>query len=371
MDAFEDVVLRVAGGALHPVEIEWTASANEPARAFSATLAPRDATSEALAAFAADVAQMGATLANGPAVTITASGTPILTGWIDRYLPTLSISSPSIRIEGRSKSAVLVDSSAKHATGEWRRAKPAKILAELAGAYGIAVVDKTVDSLVRPLWRMTQGSSVIAHAHRLARVDGQSLTGTADGGLTIFRGTLGRHAGEIVEGINMCDGASAVHDWSKRAKTQTVKGQRADGWSADDLSIAESAEDGTVTRPVEVVIVASEEVDPRAAVRRAQWRRDQTAGEGLRVLLPAQIGWRDAGGRIWEPGYTLWVESDYLGVAQEMAIESVRGIQSARGTVAHLELVDPRALGAKAGRGRARKGRANRSSDQWDMPSDD
>jgi prophage tail gpP-like protein len=371
MSALETVILSAAGSSLRPIEIEWSASANEAARTFSAMLAPRDATTQALAAFAADVAAIGASLAAGPAVEITASGDLVLSGWIERYRPRISSTSPSIHIEGRSKSSVLVDSSAIHATGEWRKAKPAAIISELASRYGVEVTDKTVDSVTRPLWRLTPGVSVIAHAHRLARVDGQSITGTAAGGITVYRGTLGRHAGSIVEGVNLPEDSEAVHDWSKRAKKTTVKGQRADGWSAADLTIAETSQDATAKRPVEVVVIASEEIDARAAARRAMWRRDQTVGEGLRVMLPSMIGWRDGGGRLWEPGWTVWVESEYLGVAQEMAIESVKASQTDRGTICHLELVDPRALGAKGGKGKARKGRSNKSKSQWDMPSDE
>lgn len=157
----------------------------------------------------------------------------------------------------------------------------------------------------------------------------------------------------------------AIHDWSRRAKSQRVKGQRGEGHGRDDIEIDEEARDATVQRPVEVVIVASEDIDAQAAAKRALWRRDQAAGEGLKVSVPHCIGWRDGAGRLWEPGYTVWVESPYLGVAQEMAIDKVEGQQTDAGTDAALSLVDPRALGAKGGKG---KGKRKKSKKQWDMP---
>lgn len=361
MKAFEQVILSAGGAALHPVEIEWSASASEAARSFRATLTPKDATRAGIAAFAADVAALGAMLARGPACTLTASGDTVLVGWIDRYNPVLSSTAPRIVVEGRSKSALVVDASAIHTPGEWRGAKPAAIISELAGRYGVALADRSSGSVPRRLFRLTLGESALSASARLARVDGHLLTGAADGGLIYYRGVLGRHAGGLVEGVNLGEGAEAIHDWSKRAKTQRVRGQKSRGAAKDDLEIDEAADDGTVTRPVEVIVVASEEIDAGAAARRAHWRRDQAAGEGLRVMVPATLGWRDAGGRLWEPGWVVWVESPYLGVAQEMAIEKVSARQSDAGTTAHLELVDPRALGGE-------KGKGSKSGKEWEMP---
>lgn len=361
--AFETVILTANGVDIRPTEIEWTASASEAARTFRARLTPRDATEAGIAAFAADVAALGAKIATGPQVTITASGDTVLTGWIERYIPRLSSHDPSITIEGRSKSSVLVDASAIHAVGEWRQAKPAAIVAELAERYDVTVTDRSQDSTARGLFRVTLGESVVSAARRLARVDGHLLTGTADGGVVYYKGTLGRHAGSLVEGINLGEETEAVFDWSKRAKKQRVKGQKSSGGSADDLEIDEEVEDDTVGRPVEVVVVASEEIDAGTAAERARWRRDQAAGAGLRVVTPRAIGWRDDNGRLWEPAWLVWVESPYLGVAQEMAIESLTASQSNDGTTTRLELVDPRALGAK------KKGKGKKSSKQWRMPA--
>ncbi len=361
MKAFETVILSAGGVDLHPVEIEWEASASEAARTFKATITPKDVTRAGITAFAADVAALGVVLAQGPACTLTASGTLVLDGWIERYNPTLSSTSPRIVVEGRSKSSLLVDSSAIHPTGEWRGSKPAAIVSELAQRHGVTLTDRSKGSVARRLFRLTLGESALSAAWRLARVDGHLMTGTADGGVTYYRGPLGRHAGGLVEGANLCEGAEAVHDWSKRAKTQKVRGQKSRGAGKDDVEIDEEAKDGTVRRPVEVIIVASEDIDASAAARRARWRRDQAAGEGLRMIAPATLGWRDAGGKLWEPGHLVWVESPYLGVAQDMAIEKVSARQSDAGTTAHLELVDPRALGGD-------KGKGGKSGKEWEMP---
>lgn len=361
MKALETVVLSAGGVSLHPVEIEWEASASEAARTFKATITPKDATSAGIVAFAADVAALGSALARGPACTLTASGDLVLTGWIDRYNPRLSSTSPSVTIEGRSKSSLVVDSSAIHPTGEWRKVKPAAIISDLASKVGVTLTDRSAGSVKRSLFRLTLGESALSASWRLARLDGHLLTGTADGGLTYYRGPLGRHAGGLVEGVNLGEDAEAIFDWSKRAKSQKVRGQKSRGAGKDDLEIDEEAKDTTVARPVQVVIVASEEIDAAAAARRALWRRDQAAGEGLRIVAPHQIGWRDGGGRLWEPGHLVWVESPYLGVAQDMAIEKVSGRQSDAGTTAHLELVDPRAIGGE-------KGKGGKSGKEWEMP---
>ncbi len=359
--AFETVTLSAGGAMLHPTEIEWEASASEAARSFTAKITPKDATEAGIAAFVADIAALGEKLAQGPEFTLFAGADTVLVGWIERYNPRLSSTSPSITIEGRSKSSLIVDSSAIHGTGEWRKAKPAAIIKELADRYGVPIEDRSKGSASRRVFRVTLGESVLSAAWRLARVDGHLLTGTADGGVVYYRGTLGRHAGGLVEGVNLCEDAEAIFDWSKRAQKQSVKGQKATGGTRDDLEVDEQARDRTVKRPVEVVIVASEEVDAKSAARRALWRRDQAAGEGVKVTAPRTIGWRDEAGEIWTPGKLLWVESPYLGVAQDMAIEKVAARQSDDGTIAHLDLVDPRALGGD-------KGKGSKSGAAWEMP---
>ena len=362
MSAFETVTVTTEGLTLRPTEIRVTASASEACRSFSARLTPQDRTDAGIAAFAADVAALGATLARGPACTIAATGDPVLVGWIERYRVKLSSSAPEISIEGRSDSGRLVDCSAIPEPGEWRDRLPTQILADLAGRHGVRLIDRAQGTALRALFRLTLGESVVSAAWRLARVDGHLLSGGADGGLIYYRGTLGGHGGGLIEGETLPEDSEAVFDWSKRAKTTRVKGQRASGWSRDDLEIDEEESDGTVRRPVERIVVASEEIDAGAAKRRARWHRDQAAGEGLKVTAPRCIGWRDADGALWTPAQTVWVESAYLGVAQDMAIESVEFSQTDReGTVASLSLVDPRALGGKAGKG-------SKSGRQWTMP---
>lgn len=361
MTAFEHVTLVAGGLTLAPIEVRVSASASEPARSFSARLAPVEASEAATARFLAGAPAIVEVLAQGPSCVVLASGEPILTGWIERIRVKLSSTAPEISVEGRSKSGVLVDASAIHRPGEWRKTKPAAILADLAGAYGVPFVDRSSGSDQRKLFRLTQGESVVSAGWRLARVDGHLMTGAADGSLIYYRGTLGAHVGGLIEGVTLCEDAEATFDWSKRAQETRVKGQRASGWDRDDLEIDEAETDDTVSRPVRRIVVASEEIDPALARKRARWHRDQAAGEGLKVSAPRCLGWRDEAGVPWAPGWTVWVESPYLGVAEMLAIEAVEFIQTDQGTISHLALVDPRAIGGK-------KGKAGKSGKQWKMP---
>jgi prophage tail gpP-like protein len=62
-------------------------------------------------------------------------------------------------------------------------------------------------------------------------------------------------------------------------------------------------------------------------------------------------GFRDDGGQLWTPGFLVFVDSPFLNLAGDMAVESVTWTQGRKsGSTAALTLVDPRALG---GQGRA------------------
>ncbi len=80
--------------------------------------------------------------------------------------------------------------------------------------------------------------------------------------------------------------------------------------------------------------------------------RQRRAGTTAQITVK---GWRDAAGKLWQPGWLIPVHVADLGLAQEMMIESVSYEQqdagTGDGTVARLSLVDPRAYGGKAGKG--------------------
>jgi prophage tail gpP-like protein len=288
------------------------------------------------------------TFGAGKKVAIALSGSPVLEGYVDRYNPRLGARERSALIEGRSKSADFVDSSAEHPTGEWRNRTVIDIADEL-DKFGIGV--RSDEKLERiPVARLVPGETAFAAVERLCRSQGLTLCGQADGGILITRGGRQRHAGALIEGRNILQ-ADADHNWSNRYSRYVVRGQRPDGHGPSALEIERAANDPSVDRHRPLIIVMEEDIDDSRADRRAKNRRDRQSGASLRCNVTVQ-GFRDEGGTVWEPGRLVYVESPSLAVHQDMLLESVTWTQSERdGSLSALTLVDPKAYGAKASKG--------------------
>jgi prophage tail gpP-like protein len=299
----------------------------------------------------------------GTAVEIKAGGDLLVKGYVDKYEPRMSATEAEVAVSGRSKSQDAIDSSAVHKTGRFEKKTPLEVAKEL-DKFGIGF---SSDTELKPVDRVqiTPGETVFQIVERLAREQGATLQGEADGSIKITKAgeKPQRHAGGLVEGVHIKVG-EASHDWSGRHSDVKVLGQRPAGHGADNLEIEAAVRDSAVGRYRPLVVVLDHDTTKDRAKTRAKGRRDRSAGNSLKATITV-VGWRDEAGQIWTPGRTVWVESPFLQVMQDMLIESVTYSQAfEEGTLAKLSLVDPRAHGGKAGKGA-------KSSAAWAQDSSD
>lgn len=321
----------------------------------------RAAVKEAARSFSLNVAMEGGgaatawTFKAGAAVSIYANADLLLTGYVDRYQPSLDANRIEATITGRSKAADAIDSSAEHSTGRIENKTLLEIAKEL-DKFGIGFSSKeTLDKI--PVFQITPGESVFRALERQARAQGLTLMGKSDGGIEIVKAGTQRHAGGIFEGRNLKQG-SADHNWSNRHSKYVVKGQRPTGSGVDNLEIEAAIRDSGVDRYRPIVIVEEQDTDKGRAKKRAKNRRDRAAGEALRASITLQ-GFRDDAGEIWTPNRLVWVESPSLSIGQDMLVESVTfTLDGNGGSTTQLALVDPRAFGGKS------KGN-NKSGSAW------
>lgn len=346
----KEIVTLSAGGARVTAfeNVSVRAALDEAARSFRLQVALEAGASETAWQFKA-----------GTLVTLAANGDKLCVGYVDKYAPSLNAKTVRVAISGRSKAADLVDSSAVHKTGRIAKKNLLEIGQELDKS-GVGIVsDEQLEQI--PFMQLALGETVFSAVERLARSQGLTITGEADGRLRLLDAGKGRkrHAGGLVEGRNILS-ADAAHDWSRRHSKVHVRGQRAVGHGTDALEIEAIAKDNAVGRNRPLIIVIEEDTDKDRAKKRAKGRRDRAAGRSLTASVTVQ-GFRDQAGQLWEPGRLVWVESPVLQIAQDMLVEAATFEQSADGgTTTSLELVDPRAYGGK-------KGRGNKSSKAWDQ----
>ncbi|SHO65811.1 Mu-like prophage tail protein gpP [Pseudoxanthobacter soli DSM 19599] len=341
-----EIVTVSLGGARYTawMRVMIRASLKEAARAFRLDVASESGPIQTAAAFRLFAP-----------VDILAGGDLALRGFVDRRQARIGPEDSSLAISGRSLTADLIDCSAVHKTGEFRSKTVLEIAQALAKPFGVTC---SCRGRLRPLpvARIAPGETVFRFVERLCRGEGLTLTGAADGGLTIIDGTVltDKHAGGVIEGVNLYTGSSDFNG-SNRYSEVRVLGQAGTRSGADALEIEAIARDQGVGRYRPLIVIDERDADRDTVRRRARGRRDRAAGDGISadVTVP---GWRDWGGRLWTPGFKVWTESPTLGLAQDMLIRAVTLTQSGvggagGGTEAQLDLVDPRAFAAAAGKG--------------------
>jgi prophage tail gpP-like protein len=347
-----EVVTISAGGGLFTAwkRVEVQASFQDGARSFTIdAAAPLGGTA------------LSWTFKAGTEVEIFFNGDLVCRGYVDRYQPSISgHDKADVSISGRSKSQDMIDSSAKHASGHFKDKTPAEI-GQALDLFGVGITSDVQLEKV-PVCRITPGEKAYLVVERLCRDQGVFPVGQADGSIKITKGGQQRHGGSIREGGNMLAG-SADHNYAGRHSEITVRGQRPFGSGDENLRIEAVARDGKVRfRPL--VIALDGDTDKKRAKKRAASHRDREAGNSLKANVTMQ-GFRCDGGKVWEPGNLIFVESDFLAVHRDMAVEGVTFTQVRdQGSISELSLVDPRALGGKGNKG----GEAN---DAWGSDAGD
>lgn len=298
----------------------------------------------------------------GTKIEVRSGGDTMLKGYVDAYNPTLNATSFRIAVSGRSKAADLIDSSPEHKTGRFKKKKLADIAKEL-DKQGVGVKVEGEDIEID--WHLNPGATIFRELEQMARAQDKVLTGLADGSVKIWKPgeKSERHAGGIFEGQNLKEG-SANHDWSGRGSKYIVRGQAKDGHGVEALELEAVARDNGVDRNRPIIVIQKEATDKKRIKHRAERHRDRAAGASLTANITVQ-GFRDQGGKLWEPGHLVWIESNRLDLAQDMLIESVDFVLDSGGSISTLALVDPRAYGSK------KKSKGNKSGKTWDQSSDD
>lgn len=364
LEVRENVTISVGGEPWPDWEsLTWTAAINEAARSLTLDVAPGGDNLEKIHAYFTGQAPIvvHSSHIDGP------RGDLIFTGKLDTKAPSQAGTKRSFRVTARGTGAALVDNSAIHPTGRFRKMTPKRIAEALDETNCRIVADTGADVLI-PRFQVTPGETVFSALERMTRDRRLTLRGEADGAVAITKGATGRrHAGGLIEGLTLGD-ASATHDFSKRHRKYIVRGQSPDGTGADSTEIEEDSEDEGVEGPRTRVLIADKDLQKGDAKEYAQHLRDRAAGTSLRASAE-QPGWRDEAGELWTPGHLVWVESSWLDVRQDLLIEKISGTQTkgdgiGGGSKASLSLVDPRAYGGK-------KGKGNKSGASWNMSEDE
>jgi len=300
----------------------------------------------------ADPRTVGAVLADielGAPASVSAGGQVLVTGFVTELDPQDSAAAHKLTLTIGSKSQHAVETSADHPTGELRGKRLSRALAELdpSGTEWVPG-DDSIEALIR----IRPGESPFDIADRVARRQGVLVISRADGGVDFVKGVRGHHAGGIIGlggPLGYIEGRGHL-SLKGQAGRLRVHGQSHERSDIDALKVVHEVTTG-LDLPRLRLLTLEGEATPDNVRERAEFAAQRVRGDGTRANLTLPR-WRDSGGQLWTPAFDVQVTAPRLRIDQVMAITGVSLHQSnGRGTVATLELVDPRGIAGKRGRG--------------------
>ena len=282
----------------------------------------------------------------GDACEVRIGGQTVITGYVDLVRPSYSAGSHSIEVQGRDKSADLVDCSAVHDPDEWRGIDLLRLAQILAAPFGVTARAETSVGEPFDLVKLQHGETALEALVRHAKMRKVLVMPDGRGGILLTRTGSRRAAVELVQGRNILE-ADGTLDGSERFSQYLVKGQAGYSEETDgeiEAHASASATDAGVTRYRPLLIVADTGANDATAQERATWEANTRLGRSAEAGITVQ-GWRQTpNGALWEPNTLIRVRSPWLRLDGEMLIRQITMNKSGSGTTTKLDLVSPQAF---------------------------
>lgn len=270
-------------------------------------------------------------------------GETVITGYVDLARPSFSRTSHSIEVQGRDRSADLVDCSAVHDPDEWRDIDFLELANILGAPFGVTARAEVDVGAPFTLVKLDQGETVLEALARHAKMRRLLVMPDGQGNLVITRAGTARAEVELAQGGNILD-ARGTLDWSERFSQYAVKGQANFGEETDpeaEAHVLGQAKDAYINRYRPLLITAETDANPLSAQQRAEWEATTRLGMSTQAEITVQ-GWRQReSGPLWQPNTLVRVRSRWLRMDGEMLVRQVAFGKSNGGTTTTLSLVSP------------------------------
>lgn len=260
----------------------------------------------------------------------------VLTGYVDATPISYDGRQVTVSVNGRSKTADLVDCSAQHSSAQWRGVSVERIARDLAAPYGVKVVAEVATGSVSD-HQIEPGETAFESIDRLLSQKALLATDDGDGNQVLTRGGRLRASTPIVLGENAIS-CSASLDFKERYSEYVCKGQRSgsdEDFGAAVAQLLASVPDGSVTRRRVLELRAEGNSDLASCRDRVRWEAAYRAGRSYQATYVVQ-GWRQQSGKLWLPNMLVHVRDPLIGFDLELLISEVSYAQGEGGTLATL-----------------------------------
>ncbi len=292
----------------------------------------------------------------GSPCTVLIGGKLVLTGYIDRYEPSLSASEHPVRIAGRGRCQDLVDCAAGvRADGSFAmqitQGSAFRIATDLAAPFGIPVsLNDEEAGFAIPRFNINLGESPFEIIDRVTRYRQLIAYESVGGGLVLSRVGKARMASGVVEGQNFENGGASFamdgrfSDYYVTWTSTDGLSQVRDATGGVNGNLHGYVKDGSVPRFRPRIIVSEQIVDGvDIGQARAVWEmnRRNALAQALSVTIDS---WVDGAGDLWEPNRLIPIDLPSLKITgKEWIIGEVTFRRGEDGTHADLKLMPPAA----------------------------
>lgn len=309
----------------------------------------------------------------GDACEIKVGGEVVITGYVDVVRPSYSSASHGIQVQGRDRSADLIDCSAIHRPDQWKSITLTRLAEILAAPFGVPVRAEADVGRPLELVKLQHGETVMEALQRYAKMRKVLVMPDGRGGILLTRTGQRRAAVQLVQGQNILS-ATGTLDWSERYSDYLIKGQAGYRSATDGKAEAHAtgaAKDKYVSRYRPLLVVSDAETSSAAAKDRATWEANTRLGKSAEAQVVVQ-GWRQSpGGALWQPNMLVQVTSSWLRLDGEMIIRQVSfGKDDSGGTTTRLDVVSPQSFepeppDGQKGKRMKRQGKATGDGNDW------
>lgn len=271
----------------------------------------------------------------------------VLTGDIDATPISYDAGSISVAVNGRSKTARLVDCSAANEPGQWSGLPVERIAQALADPYSVRVLANVSTGGVVVDHQIQQGETAFESIDRLLQIRQLLATDTADGDMLITQASEHHSGASLVlgEGGNILAGDAGL-DFKDVFSSYTSKGQRASTETDDDddpllpdalRDASATTVDSRVPYNRQLIIKQSGQVDQASCADRVRYERDYRRAKALSTTYTVQ-GWRKPSGGLWVPNELVKIRDAIIGIDADWLITEVEYKISSAGTLCNLQV---------------------------------
>ncbi|MEX3635948.1 phage baseplate assembly protein [Paraburkholderia sp. BR14320] len=273
----------------------------------------------------------------------------VLSGFVDRYMPSYTATQHTVRITGRGKCQDLVDCSAKWSGGTMKDFPILAIAQQLCAVYDIPVrlAEGSSPGDIIPAISIMVGEPIYGVLERLCRHEQLLLYEQADGSLLLSKVGTELAACGFTEGVNVL-AASAVYAMDGRfsdydAVLMSIDSLKDQGDGGNLLS--RESDPGVQRFRYRAIVSESPHGTIDIAQRRLHWEMVRRIGRSFQVRVTTD-SWRDSAGKLWTPNTLVPLDLPGLNLSpQTWTIADVTYRRDLRkGTTAELLLMPPQAF---------------------------